>query len=114
MTSTLTFSAGDTVWHVRHGKVTLEARHKNGTYPVYAHGDSYTINGKVAGSDVGRVLYTLAEAEQYGWYKPEPLRVEFTSVVGNVVGVPDEGSVNSIYLHALKGKRVKVTAEELP
>lgn len=64
---------------------------------------------------VGAVLVPGSEREEKANLpEEEPMRVEFTSVVGNVVGVPDEGSVNSIYLHALKGKRVKVTAEELP
>lgn len=103
----VTFKAGDICWHVRHGKVTLDVTSAASPYPVFVHGDSYTIEGKIAASDVGRVLYTLEEAERFGWHKPEPRVVEFECPVHDAAG----GAEGKICRHELAdfiGKRVKV------
>lgn len=74
------FKPNDTVWHVRHGKVTLKTDTREDALQVILGNilvDYCTINGKKSRTDVGRVLYTLAEAAQYGWLPKEPLVVEF-------------------------------------
>jgi hypothetical protein len=83
--------------------------------------DYYTLYGKANAHDVGRVLYTLAEAAQYGWYNPEPMRVEFESYVGHAEdgygGVDMGGGAlpdGRTPLYPFIGKRVRVTVEELP
>jgi hypothetical protein len=106
-----TFAPGQTAWHVRHGKVTLVPTNSL-VYPVSATKDWRTTDGKSEPQDVGRVLYTLAEAEQYGWYKPEPLRVEFDSYV------VEDSCLAATLRHSedlipLIGKRVRVTVEEV-
>ena len=110
-----TFSAGQTVWHVQHGKVILE-KTCSIHYPVSVRSrGTFTVCGRVYSENVGRVLYTLAEAEQYGWLPKEPLVVEFEDVVSNFPH-PIEGCKVTLAdpkLNALSGKRVKVTVEEL-
>jgi hypothetical protein len=80
-----------------------------------AYHHKLTSQGKENISDVGRVLYTLEEAAQYGWCKPEPLVVEFESEVffrggsiscGYYIGLPNK-------LSKFEGKRVKVRVEEI-
>ena len=109
-----TFKPNDVVWHVRHGKVTLRtnAYCTEEDYPLAVrHYGSYTHDGKTHIDDVGRVLYTLEEAAQYGWYKPEPLVVEFVEwcqSAGDWIG-----SIESTHLKEFEGKRVLVTVKEI-
>ena len=113
------FSAGDVVWHVRYGKVTLEETHID-WIPVGYRSPEGAIScvsseGKELESDVGRVLYTLSEAAHYGWYKPEPLRMKVDAEVRPC----GDGSLNGRVwvslneLQPLVGKRVRLTIEEL-
>lgn len=111
MTSNPTFSPGDVAWHVRHGKVTLLDHVYNTTYPVHDElYDCYTACGRVDVGDKYRTLYTLSEAEQFGWYKPEPRVVEFDAVVERDFTL---GMVSSARIQDLLGKRVRVTVTEV-
>lgn len=116
MTSNPEFKPGDVVWHVRHGKVTLTAA-GNGMPDCFirANGELVWTNGKYEPEKGARVLYTLAEAEQFGWYKPEPRVVEFESRVtwAEDVGGHGYGIIDSSRLETFNGKRVKVRVEEV-
>lgn len=70
-----TFKPGDVVWHVRYGKVTTDDDDGSYEYPegqvfIQKLGWFYS-DGKHSKDDVGRVLYTLDEARQYGWLSGE-------------------------------------------
>jgi hypothetical protein len=113
-----TFAPGQTVWHVRHGKVTLLKR-KDPNYPVMLVRDNgvclFRANGTVHPDDVGRILYTLEEAVQYGWYKPEPLVVEFETIVTDWKAYMGSGWVQIPHKESQSwyGKRVLVTVKEI-
>lgn len=108
-----TFSPGQPVWHVRHGKVTLGTGEPG--YPVSScteeGSESYTTGGRLLLSDVGRILYTLEEAAQYGWLPQEPLVVEFETTVEHY-GL-DYGTIDHPLLQQFGRKRVHVTIREV-
>lgn len=110
----VTFKAGDICWHVRHGKVTLKSAGDNYPDNLVRHNTELILKcGKASHHDVGRVLYTLEEAERFGWHKPEPRVVEFECPVHDAAG----GAEGKICRHELAdfiGKRVKVRVDELP
>lgn len=122
-----TFKPGDQAWHVRHGKVTLFENPGSNTFTLWSYDflgsyEFFTPTGKAHHSDVGRVLYTLDEARQYGWLSErpalaagEPRVVEFETddVVRTESDRGDLFGVEHPLLGQFMGKRVHVTVREV-
>lgn len=111
------FKAGDKVFSIQHGVVTLEANSWGDDEDLYVlqapKGEAYTTDGRLLENDLHPSLYTLDEARRMGFPVPtEPVVFEATAIAwqfmprGEVmVSLADLGEA------ALSRKRVRVTVE---